>query len=188
MPLMCKPYSGDVHLIGTQIARALVAIREPIGASDKLTMHGPFPSYVADPKDYARGATQRSTRQTGWRALVSSGDRVVASVSLPHSDSENASIHVRGREPAKALHRALETGLEWLEESNASAELRFISFPSLFITAVWLHCHTPRFIPTRISTQRQTNPPVLTRTELIRCVARAQKVRAKSTYTRAADR
>jgi hypothetical protein len=179
MRLTCCPYPGDLGWTAASITRALAALGEPVGASTRITLHGPFPLYIADPKQYARGATRRATTQSGWRALVSDGKHPLASINLSCPEREKPSIHVRGKAAARPLYKALEKGLDWLKENDVPAELRFISFPSLFITAVWLHGRTPRFIPTRVEIKRQRDPALLTRAELIHIVSRTQRERTR---------
>ncbi|MBN3787987.1 hypothetical protein [Burkholderia sp. Ac-20353] len=160
-------------MLGPHVAAALEALGEQLKDSSELMLHGPFPLYVGNPARFSHGETRKGVRMTGWRALVTSNGKPVASVNI--AEKENGSgrllFDVRGAQAAVALCNALKVAQDWLDESGSRVEVRFLTFPSLFITAVWLHGNKTCFVPTRLNANGRPEALVMTRIELMQIVA-----------------
>lgn len=164
-------------MLGPHVAAALEGLGEPLKNNSELTLHGPFPLYVGNPARFSQGETRKGVTMTGWRALVTSNGEPIASVNIAEKKNGAGRLlfDVRGAQAAVALCNALKAAQDWLDESGSRVEVRFLTFPSLFITAVWLHGNKTCFVPTRLNESGRPEPRAMTRVELMRIVAQERR-------------
>jgi hypothetical protein len=159
------------------VAAALNELGEPLKDGGDLVLHGPFPAYVGNAVCFSRGHTRKGVTMTGWRALATLNGEPVASVNIAERTNQAGDpiFDVRGAQAAIALSNALKTAQAWLDETGAKVEARFLAFPSLFITAVWLHGNRTCFVPTRLNERGRPKARVMTRVDLMRIVAQERR-------------
>jgi len=175
MPLTTEPVPFALDGLTETIRRASSQLPELRGIAGDLRLVGPFRCFVGDPAVFAAGATRRGLQEAGWRGLLTGGDNPLALVEI-HPPSrrgdDRPAYGLRGREPAQAFAAVLEAAQAYDERTPGPSEVRFLSFPSLFLTALWVTGRRAAYIPTRLDAGPRPDPQVYTRKAFVGLVAR----------------
>ncbi|WP_309644788.1 hypothetical protein [Phenylobacterium sp.] len=159
------PFALEPLIEGARYALAQIA-PQTIG-DGALDVVGPFRCYVAEPAAFARGATKEAVTAEGWRALLLQGERPVALIDVTLSGQPGAepAVAVRGPDAATAFYKVLEAAQDIASEGDF--EVRFLTMPSLFLTALWLAGPASYFLPTRAGADGRPPPRRMTRGQFI---------------------
>jgi hypothetical protein len=149
------------HLdLGDLAANVILALHQMGGADvtgkpPRIRLVDPIPVYIADDRDFADRQCQSDLiGQTGWRGLILAHDNTaMACVEIfpPRGDSEaKPRFAIRGSQFANAFMKVLLAADQFMTQSDQGYEARVITFPSLFVTAIWLVGEDDWFFPTHI--------------------------------------
>jgi hypothetical protein len=175
MPFRIEKFDAGFQGFGSTVASALQQLGEPLPANPSLSMSNPIPVYAG--RGSILGATvSKMVRRTGWRSIVMSNASPVALVDLPKKGAVPLRpTSIRGHDAAAAFLRVLHEAdrVPGLEKTTYS--LRFIVFPGLFVTALWLASRRPLFIPTRIGSHGRPLPTVYGESAFLSLLQRRHK-------------
>jgi len=185
MPFRIEKYETGFQGIGATVALALKQLGEPLPTNPSLSVLNPIPVY-ASRGSILGSAVGKLVRRTGWRSIVMSNATPVALVDLPQKATESPRpTSIRGHDAAAALLRVLHEADRVPGLAKTAYVLRFIVFPSLFVTALWLSSRKPLFIPTRIGSHGRPLPTVYTESNFLALLERrhAGKLRSSRKVT-----
>jgi hypothetical protein len=166
MPMIVEPCGFALSELGPGIAASLARLTSGSGyvsVQKRIKLVGPIPVYSCAAEDFLKNADQ-PLRLVAWRGLVMSpDDHPIGCVSLnPRADRSCPDYSVRGEEAGAALAGVLEEATRFTAGGGEKTVLRFVTFDSLYVTAVWLASTEHHFIPTRSGRGRRPGPAVLT--------------------------
>lgn len=172
MPLRIEKYATGFQNLGPTVALALQQLGEPLPANPSLSVSSPIPVYAG--RGSILGATvAKMVRRTGWRSIVMSNATPVALVDLPKQGAVSPRpTSIRGHDAAMAFLRVLHEADRVPGLDKAAYRLRFVVFPGLFVTALWLSSRRPLFIPTRIGSHGRPLPTVYTESSFLSLLKR----------------
>jgi hypothetical protein len=188
MPLTSEPFPLPPERLVGPIQSAIGKLTNAPDRDARLTLVGPFRCFTGEIATFAAGATRRGLEPAGWRALVLAGGEpcALADIQTGPDDGAEPRVAVRGPEPARAFQAALEAAQQVAGEVSQSYEARFVTFPSLFLTAVWLAGPRSLFIPTRIRAGERPEARAYPRDEFVSLV-RSRAARMRRPIRPAAD-
>lgn len=151
----------DLSALASEIRVSLEMLGERVGSDARLFVSSPIAIYVGGmPK--ARTPISQVVKRSAWRRIVSADAEPVALIDQPiAADDRRGTLSVRPREAALALLRALERVDSLPTPTSSHYRLRFVSFPHLYVTAVWISAAHSLFIPTRRGHPDRPAPEVL---------------------------
>lgn len=162
MPFRIDTYDTGFQGFRSTVGFALQHLGEPLPANTSLCVLNPIPVY-AHRGSILAPTVGKMVRQTGWRSIVMSNDAPVALVDLPKKGTVPLRpTSIRGRDAAVAFLRVLQEADRVPGLARTTYRLRFVVFPGLFVTALWLASRKPLFIPTRMGSHGRPLPTVLT--------------------------
>jgi len=187
-----RPYDGDLgrDFIATAASFLAGGERGPARTGSEARLVGPFPVYSASAQRLLETPhLSRAARLRGWRALVVVNEEPRAVVDAASVRGRTGAI-LRGKEPASALHGALQycelLSAGW--EGGSAPELRILEVPGAFLTTLWIAKRPPVFVPTRLSSAERPPPGQLTLAELLAAVSIAVRRRRPAISERAMKR
>lgn len=143
----------DISSVQREVLSALEAMELSTLHCDKLTMVSPIPVFAGEEEDFLERHCGACLEQTGWRCLMLGSTGLPAAcvdVKLAdHPQCDQPHFMVRGQGPAVALQIVLATAQAEADRRQQDFEVRFISFPSVYVTALWLAGDENLFFPTR---------------------------------------
>jgi hypothetical protein len=175
MSLTVQPFPGVIDELGFELPEALASLDDTRGLVEgddevELSVVGPFPTYAADPREFvAQG--QIVAERTGWRALLQHGEIPRAVIDITFSTAGEPRFGYRGQDPAKAFADALDVAVGFAEDEQRY-DVRWLSLPGIYVTALWLRGETSIFVPTRSGGIERTHPEALSNDQLREIVAR----------------
>ena len=116
-----------------------------------VEMISPFPLYLGTLVQTST-SLRFNAKQIGWRALILNHGEptAVAEFAVSNGREKSTCTTFRGSDPAEALSQALAIADQLRTQAiTAFSDLRFITFPGLDVTALWIFGRKPVFIPTR---------------------------------------
>jgi hypothetical protein len=150
MSLMFDPPPFPLVQMVEQARHALERLGEGVTDDALLSFLGPVRCFEANAAQFARGATRGAIKGAGWRGLLMFADEPVGVLDIyPPDPGEAPKYVVRGREVAQTLALALDAAREIADREKGMFEVRVLSVPSSFLTAIWLKGRRSWFIPTR---------------------------------------
>jgi hypothetical protein len=164
-----------IAALAQRIAEGLQQIGEPVREDGKLRVFGPIPTYAAAGHNDNFNTGNSEIQFSGWRGLALIGEQPVATFQMAGFKEPGSSISVRGKDSALALYRAFEAAEQFDGARPETYEVRFITVPSLFITAVWLAGPRSVFIPTRGGPGKRPAPKALSQPLFAKLVSRTRK-------------
>lgn len=165
MVLQVAPFEVPMEELANFIESASL---ETGGGSDAFVdrpadLVGPIPTFSADPRTIAAGDWS-GVEHIGWRALTRRGSEATSVLDM-FSGQEGVSFSQRGLDAANAFERALEKVAQF-EDVDKLYEIRWLTLPVIYLTAVWLSGDPDEFIPTRLGGRNRVDPVVITREQL----------------------
>lgn len=151
MSLSVAPFERSLDGLGAFLA-AIEEGRERALTAGERELVGPFPSYVASPDAVVTGRWD-AAEQNGWRALIRQDGNPLTVVDF--QDSEAALAYAaRDAEAASAFAEALEIASGLAGDAN-EWQVRWLTVPGLYVTALWLAGEPNLFGPTRLGASQR---------------------------------
>jgi hypothetical protein len=110
--------------------------------TDDLAVAEPHQAFVVGLGDLAAGKLLKAARPAGWRYLLIQGTSAVAEIELDSGEGSRGSLDFRGLHQtpfSNATLKALRMAEELPQVKKQDYELRFLTIPSVYLAAVWLH-------------------------------------------------
>jgi hypothetical protein len=156
MSIVHVPCRLDFSNLAANLAMTLRQMNEIDASAEpvKLNLVDPFAVYTGDANDFvANQCASKLISQTAWRGLVlSEQEKPLACVEIfppPDGGSANPVFAVRGHASADELMHVMLAADQFVRWLDRPYEVRFMTFPALFVTAVWLAGDDNWFIPVR---------------------------------------
>ena len=165
MALIVRPFPAPLESLSQELGGALAALtdtREALAGRDspaRITVVGPFPAYALDPRAFLDSGVEHAAG-SGWRALAMDGDAPLALVDITFSPAGDPQHAYRDRDAAKAFAAVLALAGERVGGAK-NYEVRWLSLPDVYVTALWLAGDVPLFAPTRMGSAERTAPSLL---------------------------
>lgn len=168
--LTVPKFDGSLEVVASRVADGLRHLDEQFNVNAPTRMVGPFRVFAANEVLFCRGRTIKAARPTGWRGLVLTQEKPIACIDLFRTGKQRTlTVSVRGKEPADALFTVLQFAENW-DKRPEKYQIRFITMPRLFVTALWLYGATSLYIPTRTGPGKRPAPKVYDRNAFLRLV------------------
>jgi hypothetical protein len=164
-----------------RISEGLHLIDEPLLKSTSVRIIGPVPVYSATVLLKNPILRWKELVSVGWRALVLEDAKPISLILIhPTVSNGSMSIAIRGAESAVAFYRALVAAEELGAKLNGNYYVNFITFPNIYVTAVWLKGKSSFFIPTRDGSRSRPEPKILNRQTFLKLVrTQNQRIRGQ---------
>lgn len=129
---------------------------DPLEGGAVVDLSQPIPVYrLTVDLDVADGDAPIETEQTGWRYLLERGSGDVSYADVFQEGEITRFSSVSRNSTAQTLLEAAHQAEALAAELPEACEFRIIEAPGSRVSAVWLHCEAPRFIPYIDGTVRQ---------------------------------
>lgn len=173
MALDVQTYPGKFNGLAENLLPSLQAFQESrsfvadiVRGSPEVV--GPVRIYVLDPDDVVANDDDGAillARRSGWRALINFNNEPLSLAEISFASDGAELYSIRNREAATAFHAMLRRSLDFVEEPGRF-DVRWLSIPDVYVSALWLAAERSVFIPARLGSAERPGVVTTSWTEL----------------------